>query len=110
MLSHHWTFLEPFFRTVSFSLIGLVLGVGIVSIFSLRRKGYAVLTLFLMALLISSTNYHDFTRYSITVVPIFPVLGQIADELPILEKPALVFSTMLLTLFTALLVNGYHIN
>lgn len=110
-LQENWQWrLEPFFRWVAFPLLGLIVGLGVLALFAFRRKGYGVLALVLVALLVSSANYHDFARYTTTIVPVYLVLGYVADRVRVLETPLLVFSVMLLTLITALLANGYHIN
>lgn len=110
ILAEGWNILEPFFRWVTYPLIALLVVLGAVSWFAFRRWGYPALVFALTALFISSTNLRDFPRYSTTVIPIFPALGYLAVRLPVLKIPLLVFSTMLLTLLTVLLINGYHIN
>ncbi len=110
MVQSAWETLEPFFRWTSFPLIAVIYGLAAVSLFTLRRKGYAVYILALMTLLVSSTDYHNMPRYTVVIAPVYLLLGQITNRVRALETPLLVFSTMLLTLLTALLVNGYHIN
>ena len=110
MWQFNWERTEPFFHWTSFPLVVLVYGVGVVALFTLRRKGYALYILALMTLLVSSTDYHNMPRYVVIIAPVYLFLGQVTHRVRALEIPLLVASTMLLTLLTALLVNGYHIN
>ena len=110
MWRFNWERTEPFFHWTSFPLIALVYGFAVVALFTLRRKGYAVYVLALMTLLVSSTDYHNMIRYTVVIAPVYLLLGQVTNRVRALETPLLVLSTMLLTLLTALLASGYHIN
>ena len=110
MWQFNWERTEPFFHWTSFPLVVLVCGVGVIALFALRRKGYALYILALMMLLVSSTDYHNMPRYVVIIGPAYLLLGQITNRVRALEIPLVVASTMLLTLLTALLASGYHIN
>ena len=109
VLWNQWHKGEPFHTLMAGSLLLVVVVVGAASFLTLQRVGYGAFIFALTLLYISSAPISAMPRYLCTTAPIYLVLAQIADYSPLFETAVLVFSTMLLTLLTVLIVNGYGI-
>ena len=105
-LAHQWQVIERYLVALSMPLLALTVGLALISLFSLRRVGYAALVTAL-CLLYTETPGNATTRYLSTVAPTYLVLAQLAARSPLLERAALAFSVAMMALMTILLVNGY---
>ena len=104
-----WHTIDRIYTDVSMPLLGIVLALALVGLFTLKRVSYAVLAVALATLYVAATPGDAVTRYLCTTVPVYIVLAQLAERSRLLETTVLVFSVAVMTILTALCANGYRI-
>ncbi len=104
-----WNHLDRIFVDISMPLLGIVLALAMIGLFTLKRVSYAALVIALAVLYVSATPGDSVTRYLCTLAPVFIVLAQLAERSRLLEATALVFSVAVMTILTVLRANGYRI-
>ena len=109
-LVSQWHYADLYILALSMPMLVIMLGLGLVSLFSLKRLGYPVLVLTLCLLYISAASGFALTRYLSTIAPAYIVLGQLAARSQMVDRSALVFSVAMMSVVTILLINGYLIN
>ncbi|MBE7210898.1 MAG: hypothetical protein INR65_07740 [Gluconacetobacter diazotrophicus] len=108
-LVDQWHTLDRVYTAVSMPLLGIVVALALIGLFTLKRVSYAALALALAALYVAATPGDAMTRYLCTTVPAYLVLAQLAERSRLLETTVLAFSVATMTILTALCANGYKI-
>ena len=105
-LASQWQNIDRYLVALSMPLLVVMLGLALISLFSLKRVAYAALIVTL-CVLYAETVGNATTRYLSTIAPAYLVLAQLADRSLLLERATLVFSVAMMALMTILLANGY---
>ncbi len=104
-----WNTVDAIYTHVSMPLLGIILVLSVIGLFTLKRVAYAVLAIALVTLYVVTTPGDALTRYLCTTVTAYIVLAQLAERSRLLETTVLVFSVAVMTVLTVLRANGYRI-